>query len=142
MCKRLARGYEAIDDQTDPAQLHEVRVTAKKLRYLIDVTSSFYEAEALDDILPALKKLQRVLGDFNDAQVQERRLLEFGRALGAAGGLSNAVLALGQLAERGRQRRDRLRPEAIDQLKQFRAPATRDACRRAFKHMTAGERVR
>ena len=112
LSKRLVRSGEAIDEHTDPADLHEVRILAKKLRYLIDVTSSFYDADALDHVLSALKKLQRVLGDFNDAQVQEIRLLELARALGAAGGPVNAVLALGQLAERSRQRGDRLRPEA------------------------------
>jgi CHAD domain-containing protein len=142
LCKLLARGGEAVDEQSDPAHLHEVRITAKKLRYLIDVTSSFYDADALDHVLSALKKMQRVFGDFNDAQVQETRLLELGRALGAAGGPPNAVLAFGQLAERSRQRRDRLRPEAIDQLKQFRARATKAACRRAFKRVTDEERTR
>jgi CHAD domain-containing protein len=142
LCKLLARGGEAIDEQTDPTQLHEVRITAKKLRYLIDVTSSFYDADALDHVLSALKRVQRVLGDFNDARVQETRLLDLGRALGAAGGPANAVLALGQLAERSRQRRDRLRPEAIDQLKQFRVRATKAACRRAFKQVTDEERAR
>ena len=142
LSKRMVRSGEAIDEHTDPAHLHEVRILAKKLRYLVDVTSSFYDADALDHVLSALKKVQRVLGDFNDAQVQEIRLLELARALGAAGGPVNAVLALGQLAERRRQRGDRLRPEAMDQLDQFRARATTAACRRAFKRVTHEERVR
>ncbi len=95
LSKRMARRGQVIDEHTDPAHLHEVRILAKKLRYLIDVTSSFYDADALDHVLSALKKVQRVLGDFNDAQAQEIRLLELARALGAAGGPVNAVLALG-----------------------------------------------
>ena len=77
-----------------------MRIDAKKLRYLVDVTPAFYDAADLERILGALKKLQRVLGDFNDAQVQEQRLLECGRASGAADGPAGAVLALGRLAER------------------------------------------
>lgn len=142
LSKRIARRAEAIDEHTDPTELHELRVTAKKLRYLIDVTSSFYDTDALDHVLSTLKKTQRVLGDFNDAQVQEARLLELARGLGAAGGPPNAVLALGQLAERSRQRRDRLRPEAVDHLNQFRARATTAACRRAFKRVTNEDRSR
>ena len=142
LSKRLARSAEAIDEHSDPAELHEVRITAKKLRYLIDVTSSFYDADDLECVLTPLKKLQRVLGDFNDAVVQETRLLELARTVGAAGGPASAVLTLGRLAERSRQRRDRLYPEAADQLHQFRVRATRAACRRAFKRRTHEKRAR
>ena len=102
-----------------------MRIAAKKLRYLVDVTPAFYDAADLECILGALKKLQRVLGDFNDAQVQEQRLLECGRALGAAGGPAGALLALGRLAEQSRQRRERLREQVADGLARFRARDTR-----------------
>ena len=62
-------------------------------------------------MLGALKKLQRVLGDFNDAHVQAHRLLECGRALGDVGGSAGALLAFGRLAERSRQRGERLRAQ-------------------------------
>ena len=91
-----------------------MRIDAKKLRYLVDVTPAFYDAADLDRILGALKKLQRVLGDFNDADMQEQRLLECGRALGAGGGPAGALLALGRLAERSRQRRERLREQVVE----------------------------
>ena len=86
LSRRIAGSAETIDEHTAAARLHEVRIDAKKLRYLVDVTPAFYDAADLEHILGALKKLQRVLGDFNDAQVQEKRLLECGRAFGAAGG--------------------------------------------------------
>ncbi|HKW03277.1 MAG TPA: CHAD domain-containing protein, partial [Vicinamibacterales bacterium] len=76
LSKRIARAARAVTQHTDPVELHDIRITAKKLRYLIDVTASFYDERALDQVLSTLKKVQRVLGDFNDAQVQETRLLE------------------------------------------------------------------
>ena len=103
-----------------------MRIDAKKLRYLVDVTPAFYDAADLECILGALKKLQRVLGDFNDAQVQETRLLECGRALGAAGGPAGALLALGRLAEQSRQRRERLRDEVVDRTGAIPRRTTRD----------------
>ena len=84
-------------------------------------------------MLPALKKLQRVLGDFNDARVRETRLVELGRTVGASGGPPSVVLALGRLAQRSLQRRDRLYPEAAGELRQFHGGAIRAACRRAFR---------
>jgi CHAD domain-containing protein len=142
LSRRIARSAETITEHTAAAQLHEVRKDAKKLRYLIDVTPAFYAAADLECILGALKKLQRVLGDFNDAQVQETRLLECGRALGAAGGPAGALLALGRLAEQSRQRRERLRGEVVEKLARFRARDTRSACRRAFKRAGPAERAR
>ena len=107
---------ETFDEQTPAEQLHELRLDAKKLRYLIDVTPSFYDAADLERILSALKKLQRVLGDFNDAQVQERRLLECGRTQSRQTvGLARSC-ALGRLADACRQRRERLRGQVADGL--------------------------
>jgi CHAD domain-containing protein len=119
-----------------------LRIVAKKLRYLVDVTPPSSSCEAGDRarILGGLKKLQRVLGDFNDAEVQERHLLECGRALGAAGGGAGALLAVGRLAEQSRQRGERLRGQVADELARFCAPDMREACRRAFKRMGAAEK--
>jgi CHAD domain-containing protein len=142
LSRRIAAGARTIDEHTTAARLHEVRIDAKKLRYLIDVTPGFYDAADLARIVGALKKLQRVLGDFNDAHVQEERLLECGRVLGGAGGPAGALLALGRLAERSRQRREYLRGQVIDELARFRANDTRSACRRAFKRAGAGARAR
>ena len=99
LVRRIVRSSRDINGATAPAELHEVRIAAKKLRYLVDISPSFYQAKDLERILSALKSLQRVLGDFNDAHVQERRLLECGHAAGAAGGPAGAILTLGRLAE-------------------------------------------
>jgi CHAD domain-containing protein len=130
--ERIAGAAAAIDDRTPPDRLHQVRIDAKKLRYLVDVTSAFYDGADLDTILAALKRLQRVLGDFNDAHVQEQRLLECGRAAGPLAS-SGALLALGRLAERRRQRSELLRAQVSDALARFQARDTRAAYRRAFR---------
>jgi len=133
LSRRIADNAREIDGQTSPERLHRLRIDAKKLRYLIDITPGFYDAADLECIVGALKKLQRVLGDFNDAAVQENRLIECGHALGAAGGPPGALLALGRMAEQSCQRRERLRGEVVENLDRFRARDTRMACRRAFK---------
>jgi len=106
------------------------------------LTPGFYDAADLERILGALRKLQRVLGDFNDAHAQEARLLDCGVAFGAAGGAASALLALGRLAEQSRQRRKRRRAQVVKALASFRAQETRSACRRAFKQAVAVERAR
>jgi len=142
LSQRIATSARTIDRHTPAARIHDVRISAKKLRYLVDVTPAFYDAAELERILGALKRLQRVLGDFNDAHSQEARLLECGLAFGAAGGPASAVLALGRLAERSRRRRKRRRREVVEELSRFRSREIRLACRRAFKHATASEQAR
>src|SRR5262249_38569402 len=83
LSRRIATGAKALDDQTPAEQIHSLRVHAKKLRYLIDVAPGFDDSPDLASVLNSLKRLQRVLGDFNDADVQERRLLDCGSAFGA-----------------------------------------------------------
>ena len=133
LSKRIAAITDTVDEHTPAPDLHAVRVDAKKLRYLIDVAPAFYDAADLDRILGALKKLQRALGDFNDADVQEARLLEAGRAWAADGASAGALLTLGRLAERCRSRRESLRGVVVKKLRRFGSRATRSACRRAFR---------
>jgi CHAD domain-containing protein len=142
LSRRIARAADDIDARTPAEHLHQIRIDAKKLRYLIDVTPAFYDGSDFACILGALKKLQRALGDFNDAHVQERRLLECGRALCAAGKPGEVLLALGRMAEQSHQRGERLRSQVIEKLARFRARDTRSACRRAFKQAGSKERVR
>ena len=142
LSRRIGRAAKTIDEHTPPERLHEVRIDAKKLRYLIDSTTAFYDAADLARILDGLKKLQRVLGDFNDAVVQEKRLLECGETVSAAGGPASALRALGGLAEESRQCRERVRQRVLDGLALFRADDTRSACRRAFKGPDAKGRAR
>jgi CHAD domain-containing protein len=140
LSRRIAGSAETIDERTEPARIHDVRIAAKKLRYLVDVTPAFYAAADLERIVGALKSLQRVLGDFHDAHLQQQRLLECRRVLGATGGAAGAVLAFERLAEQRRERRERLRAQVVDGLARFRARDTRSACRRAFKAVREPER--
>src|SRR5262249_3534389 len=83
--RRLVDQAIGIHDKTPADAIHQVRIEAKKLRYLIDATRSLHDRRDLDRIIDSLKGLQSVLGDFNDAQVQERNLLNSGRDLLEAG---------------------------------------------------------
>jgi CHAD domain-containing protein len=142
LCRRIARAAETIDEDAAASRMHEVRIDAKKLRYLVDVTAEFYDPADLEYILGALKKLQRVLGDFNDAHVQEERLLEYANALGPQGEHAGALRALKRLAEHSRQRREDMRKQVVKGFVRFRTRDTRSACRRTFKRAKATVRTR
>jgi CHAD domain-containing protein len=132
LSQRIVSRGKSIDHHTPPEQIHAVRIDAKKLRYLVDVAPSFYDSDDVAGMLRALKKLQQVLGDFNDANVQGRQLLEFGSGLDA-GTPASVLMTLGGLAEQCWQRREGLRRQVVKRLATFRARDTRSACRRAFR---------
>ena len=132
LSKRIAKNGRRIDKRTAAERIHEIRIDAKKLRYLVDAASTCYRPADVKCILAALKKVQRALGDFNDAHVQETLLVDCARAICAAGGPSGAVLTLGRLAERCRQRREHSREEVAGKLSRFREKDVQKACKRAF----------
>ena len=124
----------AIHNETPAEAVHEVRIEANKLRYMIDATRSLYDRRDLDRIIDSLTRMQNVLGDFNDAQVQERNLLISGQALLEAGeGEPRVLLTVRHLAERARNRAVSLRPKVARELSRFCQDDIRINFRRLFK---------
>lgn len=72
--KKLRKlGQEA--DRNEPAQLHALRIRAKKLRYAGEFLSDLYSRKAARAYLSRLESLQAVLGRLND-HATAKRLLE------------------------------------------------------------------
>jgi CHAD domain-containing protein len=136
--RRLVDHSTEIHDKTQAPGLHQLRIDAKKLRYLIDATYSLHDHCHLDGIVDRLKRVQTVLGDFNDAHVQERHLLDCGRALAEAGE-SGALLTVGRLAENARNRAVSLRAQIFGELSQFCKDDIRADFGRLFKQVTSVE---
>ena len=141
LSRRITESAALVGDATPPAQIHEIRVMAKKLRYLVDVTPAFYDAEVLKRVLAALKNLQRALGDFNDAEVQGQRFLEYQRDPDAADIGPVLLAALARLVAHSAERREQLRVDIFPALARFCADDTRSACRRAFRRTVAESAV-
>ena len=79
--KRLAKlagrvledGHGLLANEDDE-RLHELRIDCKKLRYVLEFTSDLFPAPAVAPATRRLRKLQNVLGDFHDLQVQQESL--------------------------------------------------------------------
>jgi CHAD domain-containing protein len=67
----------AITDATPDAEVHELRIECKKLRYLLELFASLFSAKEMRYILRRLRGLQTVLGDFNDYSVQRETMLQY-----------------------------------------------------------------
>jgi CHAD domain-containing protein len=100
--RRLLRDGRAAGTGGYSEALHELRKTAKKLRYLLEAFRALYPETDIEAVIAALRKLQNVLGDIVDCAVQQSYLREWGVALAARGSLPAATA--GALAELGAAR--------------------------------------
>jgi CHAD domain-containing protein len=133
LSRKISRRAASLDEATAAEAVHDLRVEAKKLRYLVDVAPGAGDDDDVKRVLVALKALQRVLGDFNDAHVQERRLIECRGAMAATGAGDESLAAMGRLAEQARERHEHLRCDVVEEARRFRRRTVRSACRRAFR---------
>ncbi|MDQ6992384.1 MAG: CHAD domain-containing protein [Mariprofundus sp.] len=60
----------AINKQTTDEEIHQLRIEFKKLRYLIEFFVDLFPKKRVHKLLAEIKKVQTVLGDFNDYCVQ------------------------------------------------------------------------
>jgi CHAD domain-containing protein len=67
--RKLRKRGRRISSDSTADDYHDVRIHAKRLRYLIDAFSELY-GSAASDYLKALGKLQDVLGEYHDAAVR------------------------------------------------------------------------
>jgi triphosphatase len=87
-------------------ELHELRISAKKLRYATEFFRRFYPRKRVKEYLIAMAALQEVLGGINDAAVGRRRLGEL--AVGSdADAIHAAAIVSGWFAAQVAERRRR-----------------------------------
>jgi CHAD domain-containing protein len=77
--RRLRERGAGLDADAPAAALHRVRLECKKLRYLVDCAHELAPSAAVERERKALKKLQDVLGGYNDSRAQIDLLERFAR---------------------------------------------------------------
>ena len=105
--KRALRQGSALTDASPSDDVHQLRITCKKLRYLMEFFKSLFHAEEIDALTGVLKDLQDVLGDHQDFEVHRGELVAFAEEMGAEKAAApRTLLAMGRLSENlaGRQR--------------------------------------
>lgn len=63
-------------DMHDYAQLHQVRIAGKRLRYAMEVFADCFGPAFKDEVYPAVEQMQDILGSANDSHVAAGRLTE------------------------------------------------------------------
>jgi CHAD domain-containing protein len=136
--ERIYAVYRAVRKKTRkfeepvPAEeLHQLRIDCKKLRYLLELFRSLFDADEIAAVLADLKHLQDLLGEMNDLEVQKGRLLELAKALEAraAGGgpavPAATLFAMGRLAQRHERRQQVLRKDLQSRIHELTSGGTR-----------------
>ena len=109
LAKRVRREGRAIRPDSPPEDLHELRKSCKKLRYLMEFFQSLYPKEEIRGLIAVMKAVLDNLGDYQDLAVQTAHLRDWAQqmrderqaptgTLLALGALIGKLLARRQLA--------------------------------------------
>ena len=139
-CKRIWRVYRrilkegrAITPDSPAEELHELRKTGKKLRYLMEFFQSLFPDSEIKALIKALKQLQDNLGDFQDYEVQVMTLRKFSQQMVAEDAApAEALLAMGMLIEGLERRQHAARAEFATCFAGFEQQENREHFRQLF----------
>lgn len=133
--KRVLKDGRALDAATPDAEVHRLRIEGKKLRYAIEFFASLYADDEIALLVRQLKKLQDILGEFNDLSVQQQMLRHSLEGL-RTGNRRNLELAaaLGGLLQSLFVQQQELRRHFAEAFSQFSDPDNTALFHRLFRH--------
>jgi CHAD domain-containing protein len=129
--RRIAAGIGA---ETPDEAVHRLRIECKKLRYLMEFFAELFPKEEGAVMLRLLRRLQNRLGEFNDALVQQRNLMNYWERKRSGSGVALGVGGLVAVLYRRQQQARGLIDEALEG---FCGGSTAAAFKHAFKQASA-----
>lgn len=131
ICKVAAE----IGPDTNDAEIHELRIHCKKLRYLMEFFAPVFPRTEFKSLLKPLKNLQDNLGLFNDYSVQQENLEAFLAKLRKNGDGANLDVAqsIGALIAVLHSRQLEERAKVTKTFAQFNRPTTQQTFRELFQ---------
>ena len=118
--RRVRKRSRGLDTNASAKLLHQLRVDCKKLRYLLEFFRGLYEKQGIAQLVRALKRLQDDLGDFNDLEIQQRRLQSMASTLLEAGKApAETLLAMGCLVGRLAEHQEKLKRRLLRRVGAF-----------------------
>jgi CHAD domain-containing protein len=107
--RRLVKDGRAITPRSPAIVLHDLRKDSKRLRYLFECFGSLFPAREVSRAVKPLRRLQDVLGTFQDCEVQSLALMELADDLVTREGGAPALLAVGAVVDQLEARGSRAR---------------------------------
>lgn len=138
--RRVLKEGGAITPTTPAAALHDLRITCKKLRYLMEFFQSLYPPREIKQRIGILKVLQNNLGDFQDYEVQAHKLREFAQQMMDEGKTPAVTLmAMGILVEHLAESQAETRLEFAERFRQFAHKKNRSRFKALFANRTKSQ---
>jgi len=126
--RRILKKGSGLGEDPPAEALHRLRIDAKKLRYLLEFFRSLYPKREIAARIKELKRLQDILGGFNDMEIQRDRLAGFAETLHADPSVkARVLLTMGRLAGALEQRQEAFRLAFHDAFVEFSGPTVRTA---------------
>ncbi len=117
-----------IGDRFDPVQMHRLRIACKELRYLLEFFQTLYGPKVLSRLIKEMKRLQDVLGQINDLQVQQENLQRYAKAMVSEDiSKTNTLLNMGRLLGHFETSQVKLFPEFQASFRSFSRKSLHDA---------------
>lgn len=132
--RQAVKQGEAIDADSPPEALHRLRKTCKKLRYLIEFFQRLYPERPIQKIIQALKRLQDVLGQYQDLSVQQTHLMAFSEEMRTVNTPGKTFVAIGVLIQDMEQRKLKVRDHFGARFQAF----SKKSNRAVFEDLFAG----
>lgn len=118
--RRTLKEGRAIRPDSPAENLHELRKTCKKLRYLLEFFRSLYPPEKLRPLIKQLKGFQDYLGEFQDIHAQIDTLHRFSLEMRKMDSVpTDTLLAMGALLGQLDRRQSALRESFSERFEQF-----------------------
>jgi len=118
--RRILKEGRAITPDSPAEDMHELRKTGKKLRYLMEFFQSLYPDSEIKALIKVLKQLQDNLGDFQDYEVQVMTLRQFSQQMVTEDAAPpETLLAMGMLIEGLERRQQAAHAEFASRFAEF-----------------------
>jgi CHAD domain-containing protein len=96
--RNVVKAGHQILENDDDEKLHKLRIQCKKLRYLIQFFSNLFSKKKIRIVVGQLKKLQDILGHYNDLSIQVNYLFEVAKEMPAnLSRLNKTLISIGSL---------------------------------------------
>jgi len=131
--RRIVKDGNLILANTKDEMLHALRIHCKELRYLLEFFTNLFPRKKINVFVGQLKKLQDMLGAFNDFGVQEQYLKEVAGEMRATGQQSEkAVAAICVLIELLDGEKQKVKDAFSKTFTEYASPANRKAFQEMF----------
>jgi len=132
--RRILKEGRAITPDSPAEDMHELRKTGKKLRYLMEFFQSLFPDSEIKALIKVLKQLQDNLGDFQDYEVQVMTLRQFSQQMVTEDAApAETLLAMGMLIEGLERRQQAAHAEFATRFAEFDQKDNREHFRQLFK---------